>query len=371
MGTMALVLTLLAADGGTDVELDQAMKANLAQVASVLPFLANPDAFRDPKNAKAISATIDVLGQVKHITRAQPNVAVGAMATLFEQEVARTREDFDHQNKDSARQRMVGLTRMCIGCHSRAAAKVDWKGMDGLVDSLKLTPLQRANFYVGTHQFGRAKEVWAKALAVTPTNDAETFEQAQALRLAVATLTRAEHDADGVLALVKPQLKRRDFPGFVQRAIKRWNADAAAWRAEGYEPSKQSAAQLLTKAEALLTKTGATTRMLSDDEGLVPNMRAAAYAQRALDGDVGPAQEARALYFLALAHASASDPALWQLEALLLERCVHLQPHTPQAQTCAERLADRVGFAYHGSLGGPVPANLVQRIGELRVLAAP
>jgi len=172
MISTTVVMALLAADGGAEVSLDQAMRANVAQVASILPLLMDPSAFRDKKNAQVISHFLDTLGQVKHVTRTQENSAIGAMAGLYEQEVERAKQDFEALEKDSARKRVVGLTRMCIGCHARAAATVDWKGMDGLIDSIKLTPLQRANYYVGTHQFGRAKEVWTKALAVQPTNDA-------------------------------------------------------------------------------------------------------------------------------------------------------------------------------------------------------
>ena len=187
----------------------------------------------------------------------------------------------------------------------------------------------------------------------------------------MATLTRAEHDADGVLALVRPQIKRKDFPGFVQRAIRRWNADAAAWRAEGFDPSKATDAQLLTRAEALLAKSGAEKTLLMDDENLVLNMRAAAYLYRALDAKLSPAREARALYLLSLATSSAAESAMWQLDALFLERCVHLQPHTAQAQACVERLADRVGFAFNGSAGGALPSGFATRLGQLRALAAP
>ncbi|GMU61617.1 MAG: hypothetical protein AMXMBFR34_33800 [Myxococcaceae bacterium] len=372
MGSTALlVVMLLAGDAPMTAPVERAMQANLAQVASILAFLESPDAFRDPKNAAPISEAIDVLARMEHVVRQQDNPAVSTIGSLFGQEVARTRADFDQGRPDSARHRMIGLTRMCMGCHSSAAVNLDFRGLDGLVDSLRLSPLQRANFYVATHQFSRAKELWTKALSITPTNDAETFEQAQALRLAVATLTRTQQDPDAVLEVVAPQLKRRDYPGFMQRALKRWVADASAWRAEGFDPSRKTPEALLAKAEALLAKTGAASRMLSDDEGLVLNMRAAAYVTRALDGNPPPAREARGLYLLALAHTTSVEPALWQLDGLLLERCVQLQPHTEQAQVCAKRLADRVGFSYHGSEGGPVPAAMVQRIGELRALAMP
>lgn len=370
MLTTALVLAVLAADPAQDVDLSQGMKANLMQVASIYPYLQKPGAFRDPANAKAIRISLDVLRQIRHVTSARDNEAIATVASLFEQEAATAVAEFDAGAKDAARHRAIGLTRMCVACHARTAADADWSGAEGLVGALKLSPLERANFYVGTHQLERAKEIWARAFTVTPASDSEAFDQAEGLRLAVATLTRAD-EPDAVLSLLDTVRARRDFPGFFQRSLRRWYVDAAAWRIEGYEPAGQPAEALLAKAEALLDKTGASRRMLVDDDGLVLNMRAASYAQRALDLKLGPADEARALYLLALAQRSAREPALWQLESVLLERCVHLVPHTAQAEACAERLADRLGFAFHGSKGGPMPVGYVQRLGELRALAAP
>lgn len=370
MLTTALVLAVLAADPGQDVDLSQGMKANLMQVASIYPYLQKPGAFRDPANAKAIRASLDVLRQIRHVTSARDNEAIATVASLFEQEAAQAVAEFDADKKDAARHRAIGLTRMCVACHERTAADADWSGAEGLVTSLALTPLERANFYVGTHQLDRAKDIWSRAFVSTPVSDTEAFAQAEGLRLAVATLTRAG-DADAVLSLLEPARARRDFPGFFQRSIRRWFTDAAAWRIEAFDPNGKSAEVLLAKAEALLDKTGAPRRMLVDDDGLVPNMRAASYAQRALDAKLTRSDEARALYLLALAQTSAREPALWQLESLYLERCVHLVPHTTQAQQCAERLADRLGFAFHGSAGGPMPVGYVQRLGQLRALAAP
>jgi hypothetical protein len=50
---------------------------------------------------------------------------------------------------------------------------------------------------------------------------------------------------------------------------------------------------------------------------------------------------------------------------------VDLVPHGAQARFRVERLADRLGFAFHGSLGEPTRVGLGQRIGELRVRDAP
>lgn len=370
MLTTALVLAVLAADPGQDLDLTQGMKANLLQVASIYPYLQKPGAFRDPANAVAIRASLDVLRRIRHVTSARDNQAIATVASLFEQEATRALAEFDAGEKDAARHRAIGLTRMCVACHARTAADADWSGAEGLVASLKLSPLERANFYVGTHQLDRAKEIWSRAFVATPASDADAWDEAEGLRLAVATLTRA-NEPDAVLALLGPARARRDFPGFFQRNVHRWYADAMAWRGEKYEPTEMSPHALLVRAENLLERTGASKRMLVDDEGLISNMRAASYAQRALDARLSPAEEAMALYLLALAQMSAREPALWQLEALYLERCVHLVPHTRQAYACAERLADRLAFGFHGSRGGPMPAGYVQRLGELRALAAP
>lgn len=345
------------------------MQANLALVVTLQPLIATQSVFRDDANAKQIRAALEGLAKINHGLGSDPKAANAPIAALFNEELTAAKDEFASGHRDAARDRLKGITSMCLACHSRTLVEKDFADPGKLVDSLKLGPVERAEYYAATRQFDRAKETWEKVLAAPPASDSDAFDQARALRLAVVTLVRAKAEPAALVKLLEPQAARADYPNFVRASIKQWLADTKAWQAEKFDAAKQSPAKLVAKAKALLQATKLDSLPQPDEARLVSNMRAAAYAQEALELDPAGKERGQALFLLGLATSALADPELWQLDALYLEMCVRENPHSELARACVARLSERLYYGFNGSRGGPLPAGYVTRLGELKTLA--
>lgn len=345
------------------------MRGNLAAVLQLQPYLASAPAFRDAANEQAIDEALGLLERLQHtVVPTVQGPGSAALAALFAAEVTRAQAEFHTGDKDAARFRLKGLSSLCLACHSRAVVAQDAQGLGSAVERLKLDALQRAELLAMTRQFTAARKMWAEALVKKPANDVEAFEQGRALRLAVVTLVRAQEAPQELLALLTPQLARKELPAAVRVAVAQWVKDVQAWKKER-APKEETPAEQVARARSLLDRTRGATLPATDDVVLVPTMRAAALLQEALDREPRGAFRAEALLLLAIASASQHEPALWQMDGLLLETCIRENPKTAIAEQCVERLADRLYYAYTGSRGGQLPEGLAEHLGELRAVA--
>lgn len=362
MLVLLLSLTLTA----PDPTLRPSMQAARGAVITLQPLLATAPAFRDPANAPQIRASLDVLKPLDHFftkTKAAPSAPV---ASLFAKEIAIARQDFELGNAEAARFRLRSVTALCFGCHLREPAADE---LAPVLKNLPTNPLERAALLASTRQFTAAFAEWDQALAQPPKNDAEAFEQTEALRLALTVAIVGMDDAPRAVALLSKHQPRKDLPGFATRQMAYWLKEAKAWEIEKFEVNKQSPAVLLAKARALMQLTQIASSPTPDQNRLVSHLRATAYLQEALRRDVDRKDRAEALLLLGTVSAATTDPTLWRLEWITLESCIRENPKTELARRCADRLSERTYFTYTGRGGLDLPAAMITELGTLNALA--
>ena len=238
-----------------------------------------------------------------------------------------------------------------------------------MVESLNLPPLRKAEFYATTRQFDLAIAEWKQALEATPKSEAETFEQAAALRQYVAVLVRVKDDRDAAVAAISKHLARKALPGFTRRMLEQWQRDAREWQADPFSPAVAIPSALLAKARTLVESSGAAKSAMSDENLFIATLRASGYLHLALEKEPQAIWRGEALYLLGIATAATLEPLLWELDSLYLETCIREKPHSEIARKCAERMYDRAWFGWTGSGGTRIPPDVAQKLGELRVLA--
>ncbi|MDP1915382.1 MAG: hypothetical protein Q8L14_03985 [Myxococcales bacterium] len=369
MHALLTALVLVAApspDAGTTT-LRPSMQASLGAVIGLQPLIASPVAFRDPANAAQIRAALEVLSPLEHFfTNQAPATGV---ATLFARELNHAKDEFRNRNVEAARARLRSITALCFGCHVRQPSDRSFPADAALSDTLILTGLERASFFASTRQFDRAFTEWNKALAVTPKNDVEAFEQTEAIRLALSVAIQGEDNPQRAISLLEQHKDRKELPGFVTRQMKRWLIEAKSWQLEKFDSRKRPPAQLVSKAKALIELAGVEDFVTPDDTRLVSHLRAAGYLQEALRRQPTAAFRGEALYLLGVVSAANADPLLWRLEWITLESCIRENPKTDLARRCADRLSERTYFAYTSRGGLDVPGSVASELGELNALA--
>lgn len=372
MHALLTALVLVAApspDAGTPT-LKPSMQAAMGAVIGLQPLVASPVAFRDPANATQIRASLDVLAPLDHFFSkpAGPTVPATGVATLFAREVVQARAEFDAKQTEAARFRLRSITGLCFGCHVRQPTPKDFASA-ALIDALKLSSLEKAALFATTRQFDRALTEWNTALALAPKNDVEAYEQTQAIRYALSVAIQGKDDPAIAVALLTKHKDRKELPGFVTRQMALWLVEAKAWQDEKFVAAKQTPAQLVAKAKALVEMAGVARFVTPDDARLVSHLRAAAYLQEALRREPAAPFRAEALYLLGVVSATNADPILWRLEWITLESCIRENPKTDVARRCAERLTERTWYAWTGRDGLDVPAKVGAELGELNGLA--
>lgn len=368
---LGLLALLLAADpAAPSPELQSTMRLGFSAITRLQPYVVSPPAFRDPAHLAELKANLDVLARVEHtVADERRGPGAQAIARLFDQQVGRARFEVNSGQFEAARFRLSGLTALCLGCHQRQPADLDFTDASRVVDRLKLMPLERAEYLAATRQFDRAIEAWQAALAKAPENDVEAMDQARALRSALAVAVRNKDDPAAALALLKEVAGRLQLPQFVSQAIVRWAADVRRWQREKVGAQGLEPADALAHARRLLAESGALDSVAIDDRRYIAHLRAAGYLEQALARGGAAAWRSEALYLLGIATAAIAETPLWELDGLYLEACVREAPHTAQAKKCAQRLADRIKLAYATPKGLDIPGDVGARLGELRALA--
>ncbi len=365
-----LVLVLSAAPSGVKAdEQKPRMQAAVAAVVTLQPYLVRPAAFRAKENAAQIAPAIDALVGLKHgfFTDPKAKVAADDVALLFGRQAEAAKREFAQADPDAARTRLLGLTATCLACHVRTPSDADFKAALPLVDTLKLTPLERAQLYATTRHFDEALKTWKTALVAAPANDVEGFEQAQALRIALTVAVRGKDDPKTTLGLLEQQRGRAAVPGFVARWVDGWLVQARAWSDEKVTVATASPDALIQLARRLIEQSNALRMTGSADDQLIALSRASAALDELLRRAPSGPHRAEALFLSGVAAATTSEPALWQLEALFFEACVRENPHTPIAKACVDRLRERTFFAYQRR--ADVAADALTLLGQLAALA--
>ena len=363
---MLSVLCLFLAAAPNAAASTPAMRNALESMATVTPWLASPDPFRDPKHRADIARSLDTLAQLKHGFFRGPTSSTAGLAELFGNQAAWARADFLAGNTESARYRVRGLTQLCMSCHLREPSR-DFIDALKVVDRVPLPPLEHAAFLATTRQFDRALDVWRTAL-VRPTKlEPEMFEQLDGLRLALRVAVRLRDDVNLTHRLIVPQLLRVELPGIAVRELEGWERDAVAWEHEHFLLAEQPPEQLLLRARMLVEGSGAENTVAPMPEHFIALLRAASYLDEVLRRDPEGPWRSEALYLLGVVHPSVSDSPVWQLEWMYLEACIRENAGTSRGRICGQRLKDRTWFTWHSE--ADMPAATVAALGELLALA--
>jgi tetratricopeptide (TPR) repeat protein len=373
MNALLIAAVLLAPPAPTPpkAQLEPSMQAALSAVVVLQPLVASPVAFRDPANAAQVRASLDVLTPLEHFFTkpAGPTPPAAGIATLFTRELEKSRKDFDAGRTEDARMRLRSITALCFGCHQREPAAQDPKTAAPLMDTLKLTPLERASVYASTRQLDRALAEWDRIFATTPSNDVEAFEQTEAVRFALSVAVQGKDDPAIAIALLEKNKDRKELPRFTTVQMAQWLVEAKAWQAERFDAAKQKPAALVARAKALMANSRIEKGPTADDARLVSHLRAAGYLQEALRREPAAPFRGEALYLLGVVSAAVADPTLWRLEWITLESCVRENPKSALAKKCADRLTERTYFSYTGRGGLDLPAGVAADLGVLHGIA--
>jgi tetratricopeptide (TPR) repeat protein len=363
--------SILSAEEPADLK--ATMKKNFDALMNLQPYVADPNAFSDPKNRDAIQKNLDSMSGLKHVfplkmSEQEPGLA--AISSLFSDYLRDIQKSFRNgANGSFLRNQIRTMTGFCLSCHTRVSADQSFTDAQHKVDTASLTEFQRAEFYAATRQFDKALAAFEKIIAKTPPGDFGYIEFGRTVREALSIAIRVKQDVDVTSELLNKLARREDLPDFFKRYVAVWKEDVAKWKREKKSPKAMTSNELMAKAVALVDHAKKRQLFPVDPAGDINYLRATNYIHEAMQKEPKGAFRGEALYLLGSCYDSLQDPLLWALDSLYFEACVREFPHTDVSKKCYRRYAAKLYFGYSGSGGTFVPEDEIKKLTELQKLS--
>jgi hypothetical protein len=271
---------------------------------------------------------------------------------------------FDEGHKEFARSALRESVGMCFNCHSTTQLGPQ-RSFDGSkLNQFRLTPTEKADFFVATRQFDKAINTLEGVLQSPVSFYDNPHEQVIALKKYLSLEVRVKQDPARAAKTVERFLAQQKLPYFLAMDAESWLKSLRSWTASKkvQEAPLAKAKALLKSAEKLQTTTGFQT-------GLVENLRATALLHEALRLTKDNKVRAEIYLLLGKSYDSLSDLGLWDLPEVYYEACVRITPKSDMAKRCYKSFERSVILGFSGSAGVFIPAEERARLSELRELS--
>ncbi len=367
---MASVRSVHAQDGA---DLKATMKKNFDSLMNLQPYIADPKAFSDPKNRDEIQKNLDSLSGLGHILPkniADQEPGLAAISNLFSGYLKDVQNTFKGgANGAYVRNQVRTMTGYCMSCHTRVATSQSFADLGSKVDATSLTDFQRAEFYAATRQFDKAIKAFDTIISTTPAGEFGYIELGRAVRETLSITIRVKQDPKATFYILEKLALREDLPEFFQRYVAQWKADVTKWMQERKRPQVMTAAEMMSKATALVDQASKRQLYPVDPAGDVNYLRATNLIHEALQKEPKGKFRGDALYLLGSCYDSLQDPMLWALDSLYFEACVREFPHSAVSKKCYHRYASKLYFGYSGSGGTFIPEEELKKLTALKKLS--
>jgi hypothetical protein len=344
----------------------EAMRQIFSQLQTVLPLAVDTEAFRDPRQAGKIRASLQSLADAaKGLDEHGKNFDAGGrfLARSLERDARRALSHFEQRRYDSAEFFVGQLAESCVGCHSRLPSPGDAplaRGFAARADVTHLDPLERARLSIATRQFGDALTTLESVFA---SEDPPPFELLGPLTDYLTICVRVVEDPARPVPVLERLAKRPDLWSALRSDVQAWARylPELSTRDLGGDPVEQ-ARKLISEGRQLIL-------FPSDRRALIHYL----YASKLLHGYVSVQREpspelARAYYLLGVAE-SRIGPNFWISQAeFYLETAVRMSPETDVGREAYALLEEETLSGYTGSGGLQLPEDVEAHLRELRGL---
>ncbi|HND86326.1 MAG TPA: hypothetical protein PLU50_10980, partial [Pseudobdellovibrionaceae bacterium] len=321
------------------------------------------------QNAQKIVMNVRQLAELSkqvHKNNAPPDSdpTVSMIASQFEDEIVRSVEALQLGHREYARHVIRNSTAYCIECHTRSQIGPSFadQRLDKTIQNL--APLDRAEYLASIRRFDAAVTEFEGVL-----KSAKTIQEwNRSARNSLAITVRFQNNVDRALNIVEVILKSDSAPRYLKADAVAWKKALIDWKKEGLT-NKTPKGDLLNRAKFLITRAQKNQGFSTDHGSDVDFLRASALLHEAMGTDLKGIAKSEALYLSGITYESLRDLSFWTLHEQYYEACIRNTPHTPMAQKCFRKYEENVVIGFSGSSGFMLPADVQEKLNELRSLA--
>jgi mono/diheme cytochrome c family protein len=346
----------------------QTMDQIFAALAYLLPASVDDERFSGLAERDGIAAGLQLLATSVNALEAHGGERDPGFQFLGGSLAEDTREiqhRFSQQRYAEAQFFLQQLTENCVACHSRLPSQGEFAFAESLLKQMDIDRMEagdHARLLVSVRQFEAALQTWEGLFADTKLSAAEIDLSGYLLDYLTICI-RVQGDLERPRLALEKFAARPDVPRYLGHHLARWINSLRELHAKPEQkPTLENARELVRQSQELLAAA-------ANREGLVYDLMASSLLHRFVDGRSGPAEElAEAFYLLGVIQARIGY-APWVPETeYYLEASIRLAPATDSAERAYLLLEEYTVLGYGGSSGTYLPADVVQKLAELRGL---
>ena len=339
----------------------------------LMPYVFSQTEFAEEKNRKKIQGLIvDFNRSVEVVPQHTGEVMLGK-DPLIKYALGRLKTNSDHVlqafnegHVGYARNVMRESLGVCFTCHSSSQFGPENTDTAILIkNNFRITPIERAQYYVATRQFDKAISLLASIVDTPAAVFTSTHEQVDALKMYLALQVRIKNNPADAAHVLEKFLSQKQLPYFVATDAEAWQKSLREWVREGQ--TKNTGAKL-AKAQQVLNR-ALQAQSEGYQSGYVNFLRASALFHESLRATREPAQMADIYYKLGTSYESLAQAGTWDLPEIYYEACVRIVPATDLAKKCYRGFEKVIFLGYSGSAGVFIPKAEKDKLNELKGVA--
>ena len=365
-----LALAIAPAAGGqpADPQTLELMAEFVAALQVALPRSLNSDAFQDPEHRQEILAALTTLaanGARLETHGAGGEAGFDFLSRSLARETREIRTRYADGRHDEARFLLHHVTEVCIACHSRLPDDAVRPLGAQLMSEQAIAALparERVQLEMSTRQFAAALVSFETLFAdpnVAPADLDLTGQFDSYLELCL----RVQNDPQRAIRMLQDLSRRGDLP-------ERFRENANTWiqllqELRGAPPPGEP----LSQARTLLERARDRERFRDDRQALVLYVAASGVLNRYVAAQANATRDVGEAYYLMGVVEAHIGRSFWASETEnFLEAAIRIGPGEPYAGEAYAILEEFVVAGHTGSEGEHVPADVRQRLAELRGL---
>ncbi len=359
----------VAASPAPDFKTVATMQQFLHHIIALQPMISSQGELKDPKKKAQARTHIRELARLaQEIDHGEDLKTAGRWisAKALQDHLKDLDKAFDSSGTQYTFRMLSATLGACASCHSQSPSKsLNWTIEGLLPDSMKA--LDRIEFLFATRHWDKAHQLIDHSLMAYPKPSLKLSELNRLLDLKVTFYLRVNRDLEKAVSELQNLFKNRALPeSFRQRVSEQVFLLRALSRVKAPNPKKDSAAVLEAFAKNMLETTQEEMWRDLSDVHRATFLYVSGLLYEFMN-ERKPSQLSPGLYYwLSVCDDALNNQFFFGLADLYLKECVHRFPASKMARTCFDSYRERKEFAFTGTAGSNIPADVKADIEALR-----
>ncbi|MGZ3744116.1 MAG: hypothetical protein ACXWRE_05190 [Pseudobdellovibrionaceae bacterium] len=347
------------------------MDQMLNEIFNLKPYIVSRDAFRDPKNAQKIDASLkkmaDLSEKINHEEKIK-KTGFQISGKVLNQQLRESELVFNSGNKDYSLWMLKSTLGVCMSCHTQVPA-VSTQFMSQNQSKVLTNPFEEGEFLFIIRNFKEAMKMYSNALKGYPKNVVSMDDLEKVIYRQLYYYIRVQRDFAELAKVLDEDGKNKNLPPHLIAKIKNLKSAVLKKKDEKFPHfMAQQAEELRKYVETSLKEELAGNFSFDIPARELEYLKVSSVLYEYLNENPETPLKPDILYWLSFCESKFTHQAFYSLPELYLKQCVLEFPKNPVAKKCLKEYQDLVTMAYSGSSGTHIPEDVSKEIKTMQEL---